>query len=277
MSDALLDFPGLSYYNSKMKTYVRSEIEEATGGGGGSADTILGFWYGEAATSVISDAFGCSGLTSTSHPLTLLFDKRIQRLEFPNVIEIGGRAFQLQQELSFASFQNCKIIGMYAFASCHKLRIATFPNAESVGQQAFTQCSSISHPIVLSNVSYIGAEAFDRCINLPTVNLSGSNLILSTSCFSECFSLQEVILNGVSSIGRGAFGSCYNLISLNLANVSSVPELNNTYSETFKSTPIGGYSASAGQYGSIYVPASLYSAFRAATNWTAYSSRMVSV
>lgn len=277
MSDALLDFPGLSYYNSKLKTFVRSEIEEATGGGGGSADTILGFWYGEAATSVISDAFGCSGLTSASHPLALLFSHRIQRLEFPNVIEIGSRAFQLQENLSFASFQNCKTIGMYAFASCHKLRVATFPNAEYVGQQAFVQCSSISHPIVLSNVSYLGAEAFARCINLPSVNLSGSNLMLSLSCFGGCYSLQEVILNGVKSIGRGAFGSCYNLISLNLANVSSVPTLDDTYSETFKNSPIGGYSTSAGRYGSIYVPSSLYSAFRTATNWTNYSERMVSV
>jgi hypothetical protein len=45
----------------------------------------------------------------------------------------------------------------------------------------------------------------------------------------------------------------------------------------FDSTPIGGYSTSAGQYGSVYVPASLYNDFIVAENWSSISSRIVSV
>jgi hypothetical protein len=56
---------------------------------------------------------------------------------------------------------------------------------------------------------------------------------------------------------------------------SSVCKL--SHSNAFTSTPIGGYSASAGTYGSIYVPASLLTAYKTATNWTYFSSRFVGV
>lgn len=48
-------------------------------------------------------------------------------------------------------------------------------------------------------------------------------------------------------------------------------------SNALNSTPIAGYSTITGQYGSIYVPSSLYSAYIISTNWTYYSSRFVSV
>ena len=54
---------------------------------------------------------------------------------------------------------------------------------------------------------------------------------------------------------------------------SSVCQLLN--SSAFYSTPIGGYSAEAGTYGSIYVPSSLVASYKAATNWTYFSSRIV--
>jgi hypothetical protein len=47
------------------------------------------------------------------------------------------------------------------------------------------------------------------------------------------------------------------------------------HSNVFTSTPIGGYSASAGTYGSIYVPAYLLDAYKSATNWAYFSDRFV--
>jgi hypothetical protein len=46
-------------------------------------------------------------------------------------------------------------------------------------------------------------------------------------------------------------------------------------SDAFRSTPIAGYTDSAGKYGSIYVPASLLASYKTATNWTYFSSRFV--
>lgn len=49
------------------------------------------------------------------------------------------------------------------------------------------------------------------------------------------------------------------------------------HSNAFSSTPIAGYSASTGQVGSIYVPASLLTTYQSKTNWTYFSSRFVGV
>ena len=73
-------------------------------------------------------------------------------------------------------------------------------------------------------------------------------------------------------IESNAFQSCIRLTSLYLTG-SSVVTLRN--SNAFSSTPIGGYSATAGQFGSIYVPASLLSSYQSSTNWVYFSSRFV--
>jgi hypothetical protein len=49
------------------------------------------------------------------------------------------------------------------------------------------------------------------------------------------------------------------------------------HSNAFGSTPIGGYSASTGTYGNIYVPTSLLTSYQNATNWTYFSSRFVGI
>ena len=87
--------------------------------------------------------------------------------------------------------------------------------------------------------------------------------------------LGTVTMPIVKTIGREAFAYCRNLVELHLESVPSVPTLEN--SSVFASTPIGGYSASAGRYGSVFVPASLYESFLTATNWSSIASRIVSV
>jgi len=64
------------------------------------------------------------------------------------------------------------------------------------------------------------------------------------------------------------------LVSLYITSVTRVPTLG---AGAFSSTPIGGYSAKAGRYGSVYVPSSLVNSFKTATNWAAVSSRIVGV
>jgi hypothetical protein len=78
--------------------------------------------------------------------------------------------------------------------------------------------------------------------------------------------------SAIKLIGSYAFRSCYKLVSLYLTGVTAVPTLS---ASAFVSTPIGGYTASAGKYGSIYVPSSLVASFKAAANWSSVSARIV--
>lgn len=149
-----------------------------------------------------------------------------------------------------ASFPNASYIGNGAFGSCFNLAFVSIPDARSIGTDAFvgTILTSVSFP----NASYIGSYAFGGCT-------------LTSASFPNA-----------SYIGNNAFQYCRMLTDLYLTggSMSQVPSLG---TDVFVSTPIGGYSASAGQYGSVYVPASLYESFLSAENWSSIASRIVSV
>ena len=141
-------------------------------------------------------------------------------------------------------------IGSHAFYYCSRLATVSFPQATTIGVSAFYYCSRLA-TVSFPQATTIGASAFDNCSRLATVSFPQA-----------------------TTIGDNAFYRCVNLKSLYLTG-SSVCTLSN--SNTFTSTPIGGYSASAGTYGSIYVPASLVDAYKSATNWTYFSSRFVGI
>jgi hypothetical protein len=81
----------------------------------------------------------------------------------------------------------------------------------------------------------------------------------------------------IKFIGFGAFQSCSNLLSLYLPlGGTAIPKLMSV--NAFAGTPM--YSStvgSANRFGSIFVPASLVTAFKAAENWSFYSNRIVGV
>lgn len=109
-----------------------------------------------------------------------------------------------------------------------------------------------------------------------TISVFSDNSIESvrTYAFGYCKQLENVSLPICSSIGSFAFAQCNLLTELRLMSTSVVTLV---ASNAFNSTPIGGYSVSAGQYGSVYVPASLLTSYQTATNWTYFSSRFVGV
>jgi hypothetical protein len=122
-----------------------------------------------------------------------------------------------------------------------------------------------------SRVTLLGD--FALCLT-PLTTAYFPNVIALSGAFALCYSLITASFPQVATINEGAFYKCYNLKSLYLPG-SSICQLLST--DAFTSTPIGGYSASAGCYGSIYVPASLVTSYQTATNWTYFSSRFVAL
>lgn len=172
------------------------------------------------------------------------------------------------------TYENSRVtsVGSAAFMSCYNLQQVSFENAQTINRQAFCSCSN------LESISFPSAKellpfAFGYCENLKKAILPKLES-LQSAVFMRCYALSEVSLPTVSFISTAVFLNCYNLTSLYLMG-SSVAYLSG--SNTFDSTPIGGYTASAGRYGSIYVPASLLATYKAATNWTYFSSRFVGV
>ena len=197
----------------------------------------------------------CSSLTTAS---------------FPVCTYIGNFAFHSCRSLTTASFPICTEIAIAAFDSCSSLAIASFPVCTSISNGAFEDCSSLT-TISFPACTYIGASVFKGCTYLTVASFPVCATI-GSSAFASCYSLTTASFPVCTTIYNGAFAKCYNLKSLYLTG-SGVCQLFN--SSTFASTPIGGYSKSAGTYGQIYVPSSLVASYKAATNWTYFSSRIM--
>lgn len=175
---------------------------------------------------------------------------------------------------TLSSYFNDRItyIRNHAFANCSSLTTANFPAVTSIGNNAFSNCTNlatINFPVSTS----IGNYAFGNCTKLVTANLPNATTI-GNNVFYYCTSLTTVSFPAAMTIGDSVFYKCYRLTSLYLTG-SSVCELST--SKAFISTPIGGYSNTAGTYGSIYVPASLLTSYQKATNWTYFSSIFVGI
>ena len=193
-------------------------------------------------------------------------------VSFPNATTIGRYAFYICTSLTTASFPNATTIGSYAFGICTSLTTASFPNVTTIGYCAFDRCTNLT-TVSFPNVTTIGNSAFYSCSSLTTASFPNATTI-GIYAFYSCTSLTTASFPSATNIGSYAFRDCYNLKSLYLTG-SSVCKL--SASNAFSSTPIGGYSTSAGTYGSIYVPTSLLTSYKAATNWTYFSSRFVGI
>lgn len=231
-------------------------------------------------TNIATHAFaGCSNLSILSFPNCLsiggyAFDGcfSLTSINFPKCTTIGNYAFIRCSSLTTISFPQCTTIGNTAFSSCRALISANFSQCISIGYNAFTFCSSLTD-IDFPNCTLVSTSAFNRCSRLVSINLPNCET-LGSYAFSNCYELTTVDLPKISTIYPNTFQSCYNLISLYLLG-STICTL--TTRNAFDSTPISNYSTSAGQWGSVFVPSSLYADYCISSNWSLISSRIVSV
>ena len=132
----------------------------------------------------------------------------------------------------------------------------------SIGYYAFRYCSSLTSVTIGNSVTSIGGDAFAYCSSLTSVTIPNSVTSIGPGAFYLCSSLTSVTIgNSVTSIGDYAFADCGSLKQLIL----------------FPPTPPTlGSNAIPSNVQSIYVPQSSKAAYQAATNWTAFASKIVS-
>lgn len=219
-------------------------------------------------------------------------------VSFPNVSTIGNYAFSGCTGLVGASFPSLRAIGGSAFYGCGKLSEFYAPNVATLSTSAFMYCSALKS-VMFNDLSVIGSEGFRACWALSEVSLPNVSSICSYA-FSQCSSLAVVSFPKAQIINTGAFQgagvttayfgkdatsnasgyfynnvfrSCYSLKSVYL--LHSKVYIMNHYN-VFQSTPMS-LSSYLGEFGSIYVRASMYSAYITATYWSNYAARFVSL
>lgn len=236
----------------------------------------------QSCTDMAASAFtSCSKLTNISFPQCTVIGSYAFRncysllsASFPECIRMNPYGFYNCSQLEDIYFPKLGIVLSYAFYSCKALISASFSSCTTVGSSAFYACSSL-RDVSLPICTYIYNYAFANCSSLVSINLPQCSTIY-TYAFSGCSSLTTAVLPVCKSLQGCLFSNCVNLLSLYLLVSSSICTLQNA--NVFYNTPISDNTTSTGGiHGSVFVRASLYSAYISATNWTTYSARLVSL
>ena len=137
-------------------------------------------------------------------------------------------------------------------------------NIKQIKYGAFQEFKNLTSVNIPSGVTDIENQAFMNCNSLTSINFPSGVRNIGNYSFYRCFSLTSIdIPSGVIFIGLGAFGNCTSLTSIIINNINP-PTLGNMVFDSTNNCP-------------IYVPASSVDAYKAATNWSAYSDRIQAI
>ena len=244
-----------------------------------------------------NDMTSYTDLVSTSITYgAFAYTSSLATISFPEAITVGTYAFAYCYRLRNISLPKVKTINTYAFQYCSSINYSIdsthFPSLSgTLGGYAFRGCQYITG-VDHSGITSLGAQTFSACSRITTVNLPNLTSIgagafsylttcseyslpkltyVASNAFTSNWALETLTLPKVTTISAYAFRYCSSLMSLYLTG-STVPTLNKS---AFLNMP---FSVSVNNvYGSIYVPSSLYATYSAATNWTVYKDRLVSI
>lgn len=132
---------------------------------------------------------------------------------------------------------------------------------QPIGFGAFYKCESLTSITMADSVDWIMDYAFRECKSLTSVTIPSAVGIISQQAFALCTSLTSIdIPSGVGKIDNQVFYGCRNLTNVTV-NATTPPRLGSQAFEYTNDCP-------------IYVPSASVDAYKAATNWSSYASRI---
>lgn len=237
--------------------------------------------FGSAVTAIGYQAFlGCTTLQGIKIPSRVrdIEDSafsgctNIVEVTIPgSVTEIGDGAFAYCSNLGafFGKFSTpdnrCLVVGrsLEAFAPAGLTTYAIPDGVVEIGGSAFEGCEVLTSIAIPSSVREIDDRAFAKCLALTSITIPSGVTEISTSTFDGCTALTSVVLPAtINEIDALAFKGCTALQSIYCA-ATTPPRIT---SGTFDSVAASAI---------IYVPTTAVTAYKAASNWIAYSSKIV--
>lgn len=194
---------------------------------------------------------GCYGLTSITIP--------------SGVTSIGDTALSNCSGLTsvtFARNSQLRIISANCFVDCDNLRSITIPNGvTTIGINAFWGCDKLTDVNIPNTVTTIGADAFGYCRVLSGVTIPSGVTVIGDYTFQRCNALKTITFpSGTTSIGHGALYYCTSLNRITCL-ATTPPTLDETAFYNTNNAP-------------IYVPSQSVNAYKSASGWSNYSSRI---
>lgn len=198
----------------------------------------------------------------------------LKTINLDNMTKIGKDA-----DWNAGAFDGCSVvqevimpkateIASYSFANCSSLVKSYMPNVQKVGGHAFNG-SILSQSLEIPKATEIGGLAFagTKITGLVAPCVKYIYGQWSQYAFGNCTSLKNVMLRDIlnlgssSNMGERTFYGCTSLECVVVASETPPPMSSSVFSTT-NSTFI------------IYVPDASVEAYKTATNWSQYSSRI---
>ena len=156
-------------------------------------------------------------------------------------------------------------IGNYVFYEHTSLTSVTIPyGVTRIGMYAFGDCTSLSSITIPNTVTEIGNGAFYKCKALRSIEIPDGVTQMDYEVFANCTNLTSVTIpNGVTNFESRVFNGCSSLTSITL-----LP----TTPPTLEDDALVGMPSNF----TIYVPAESVDAYKAASGWSDYASKIQS-
>lgn len=201
--------------------------------------------------------------TSISFPIDLLFPLSSNNLISNWLITASDWTMSWPQYIHILYAPNLSNLSVN-LASHPCLVACDLPNCTTIANNTFQHCSNLMS-INIPNVLEIPSYTFYCCKNLLDVNVENCTII-GSNAFYSCSMLSNINLPNCSIIQSGAFARATNLSAMTIGTNLSFPcSLAN--SSVFNSTPMA-------TTGSILVPYSLVSTYKAADGWSYFANRI---
>ena len=283
---------------------IKSDIKNAIIQKGGSVTDAFGT-YAQAITDLPSTGGGNEDLidmiegdiTTLNIPegttkickYAFFYRQNLTDITIPDsVITIDVNAFQYCKSLKNVTIsESVKSIKNYTFDHCSALTSVNIPyGVKTIGQNAFAYCKALAEVIIPDTVVEIGGSAFNECLALKKVNIPYGVTSIEPSTFSSCSFTDITIPSSVKTIYANAFWQCQSLTditipsSVTLIAVKAFADCIKLTSITIKATtPPRLFSNAFDNTNNcpIYVPAESVNAYKTATNWSEYASRIQAI
>ena len=193
----------------------------------------------------------------------------LQRVSIPyGVSSIGNNTFKGCSIKSITLSNSLTSIGGSAFYECRELDSIIVPiNANPAATSStyiFSGCTKLNS-IVMYSFTSLPNYFLQNCTNLKKITLPNNLTSIGTYVFNSCNYIESLTIpSGVTSIGSASFSNCFSIKTL-ICLPTTPPTLPNTAFSPSDLKIVVPYSADH----------SVLQAYKTATNWVTYQSRMV--
>ena len=190
----------------------------------------------------------------------------LQSMSLPSsVTEVGSYAFYGCSNMASITLSNLTKINGYTFQGCSSLDGVVLPETlTEICNYAFSGCVGLTGITIPNTVTRIGQSAFSGCTGITKLTLPNGLQTIGQEAFKNMQLQSIVVPNSVTSIGTGAFQGCSYLKIVHITN-GDVTNLTALGKDAFS----GAHSSLC-----IIVPQDTLKAYKEATNWSSYASKI---